>query len=471
MALRLAVSSALRPALNSQVRNASSAVSVKDVLANAPQAEVTTLKNGFRVVTEDNGTATATVGVWIETGSRFENEKNNGTAHFLERLIHKGTGKRAAAALESELNAIGAKLNSFTERDQTAVFVQTGAQDVEKVVDILADVLRNSKLDASTIDSERANILKELDASDNHHQLVLFDMLHAAAYQGTPFAHSVLGTSASIPTITAQQLKEWQEDHYRPVRMVLSAVGGGVSNVSNLAEKYFGDLSNEYPRKVPQVDGTRFTGSEYRYRNDNVPHMYAAFAVEGVGYAHKDALALQVANQFIGQWDVTHATSRTAPSRLVQKIGHDHGLQNLQHFNINYKDTGLFGIYFVADAHDLNDTSGIMKSVAHEWKHLASSTTDEEVAMAKNKLRTSLYQNLETNTQKAGFNAKELLYTGNLRQLSDLEAQIQKIDAGVVREAISRHVYDRDLAAVGVGRTEAFPNYAHVRAGMSWWRL
>lgn len=184
---------------------------------------------------------------------------------------------------------------------------------------------------------------------------------------------------------------------------------------------------------------------------------------------------------FLGQWDVTHATSRTAPSRIVQKISHDHGLQNLQHFNINYKyskckkvscfnncfrDTGLFGIYFVADGHDLNDTSGIMKSVAHEWKHLASAATDEEVAMAKNQLRTNLYQNLETNTQKAGFNAKEvvlefrlpeiiflqLLYTGNLRQLSELEAQIQKVDAGAVREAVSRHVYDRDLAAVGVGK-------------------
>ncbi|CAB3401620.1 unnamed protein product [Caenorhabditis bovis] len=470
MSLRLVINAAVRPAINTQVRNAS-ALSVKDVLATAPHSEVTTLKNGFRVVTEDNGRATATVGVWIETGSRFETEENNGVAHFLERLIHKGTGKRAAAALESELNAIGAKLNSFTERDQTAVFVQAASQDVEKVVDILADVLRNSKLDPSAVEAERANILKTLDASDDYYQLVLFDNLHAAAFQGTPLAKSPLGTSSSIPNITAQQLKEWQEDNYRPVRMVLSAVGGGVANVPQLAEKYFGDLSNEYPRKVPEVSGIRFTGSEYRYRNDNIPHMYAAFAVEGVGYGHKDALALQVANQFIGQWDVTHATTRTAPSRLVQKIGHDHGLHNLQHFNINYKDTGLFGIYFVADAHDLNDTHGVMKSVSREWKHLASAASEDEIALAKNQLRTAFYQNLETNTQKAGFNAKEILYTGNVRQLSELEEQIQKIDATAVREAISRHVYDRDLAAAGVGRTEAFPNYAHVRAGMSWWRL
>ncbi|CAD6197394.1 unnamed protein product [Caenorhabditis auriculariae] len=470
MALRLIVGSALRPVVNNQIRN-SSALSVKEVLASQPHTEVTTLKNGFRVSTEENGRATATVGVWIETGSRYENEQNNGVAHFLERLIHKGTGKRASAALESELDAIGAKLQSSTDRDQTAVYVQAASQDVEKVVDILADVLRNSKLDTSAIEAERSALLEQLDESEQYFQAVLFDNLHASAFQGTPLAKSPLGSTASLKVIGAQQLKEWQEDHYRPVRMVLSAVGGGVSNVAQLSEKYFGDLSNEYPRKVPEASGIRFTGSEYRYRNDNIPHMYAAFAVEGVPYGHKDALALQLANQFIGQWDVTHATSRTAPSRLVQKISHDHGLHLLQHFNVNYKDTGLFGIYFVANGDDINDTHGIMKSVAHEWKHLASATTEDEANLARNQYRTALYQNLETNTQKAAFNAKEILYTGNVRSLSEVEEQISKTDHTAIREAVSRHVYDRDLAAAGVGRTEAFPPYAFVRAGMSWWRL
>uniref|UniRef100_A0A1I7WYZ4 Peptidase_M16 domain-containing protein n=1 Tax=Heterorhabditis bacteriophora TaxID=37862 RepID=A0A1I7WYZ4_HETBA len=129
---RFVVTTSLRPVLsNQQVRSVAS-LSVKDILSNQPLTEVTTLKNGFRVATEDNGKPTATVGVWIETGSRFETEKNNGISHFLERLIHKGTGKRTCIALENELGAIGAKLNSFTSRDHSGVYVQASAQDVEK---------------------------------------------------------------------------------------------------------------------------------------------------------------------------------------------------------------------------------------------------------------------------------------------------------------------------------------------------
>ncbi|XGW18260.1 hypothetical protein V3C99_002689 [Haemonchus contortus] len=472
MALRFVIGSSLRPVFNNQVRNVA-ALSIKDVLANQPSCEVQTLKNGFRVATEDNGKPTATVGVWIETGSRYETEENNGVAHFLERLMHKGTSKRASATLEKELEAIGARMQSYTTRDRTALFVQSSSQDVEKVVDIIADVLRNSKLDSSAIEKEREVLLRELEQSEDDLQGMTMDNLHTAAFQGTQMSKSPMGTTTSLKAITAQHLKEWQEDNYRPIRMVLSAVGGNCSSskIHGLAEKYFGDLSNEYPRKVPEAGGIRFTGSEYRYRNDYIPHMYSAIAVEGVGYGHKDALALQMASQFIGQWDVTHATSRTAPSRWVQKISHEHGLQFLQHFNIHYKDTGLFGVYYVSDGDDLANSQGIMRSIQHEWKHLAAAISDEETTLARNQLRTELYQNLETNTQKAEYNAKELLYTGNVRSLAQLEEEISNIDHNVLRATVFKHVYDRDTANAGVGRTEAFVSYAHTRAAMSWWRL
>uniref|UniRef100_A0A158PCC9 Cytochrome b-c1 complex subunit 1, mitochondrial n=1 Tax=Angiostrongylus cantonensis TaxID=6313 RepID=A0A158PCC9_ANGCA len=457
---------------------------MKEVLANQPTVEVSTLKNGFRVVAEENGRPTATVGVWIETGSRYETDTNNGVAHFLERLMHKGTGKRTSSALESDLEKIGARLKSYTSRDRTAVYVHSSSQDVDEVVDILADVLRNSKLDSSSIEVERKVLLAELDEYEDNLKKMTMDNLHKAAFQGTPMAKNPLGTTKSIREITAQHLKEWQEDNYRPVRMVLSAVGGGCSGskMQRLAEKYFGDLSNEYPRKVPEAKGIRFTGSEYRYRNDYIPHMYAAVAVEGVGYGHKDALALQMASQdeedlshsnhsFIGQWDVTHATTLTAPSRWIQKISHNYGLHYLEHFNLHYKDTGLFGVYFVSDGDNLDNSHTIMRAIQHEWKHLAGAVSEEETTLARNQLRTALYGSLETNSEKAEHNALELLYTGNVRSMADIEEEISRIDHNRLKEVVFNHVYDRDTANVGVGLTEAYMSYPQTRAAMSWWRL
>ncbi|KHJ98621.1 peptidase, M16 family [Oesophagostomum dentatum] len=433
------------------VRNVTS-LSIKDVLTSQPTAEVSTLKNGLRVAAEDNGSQTATVGVWIETGSRYESDEKNGVSHFLERLLHKGTNKRASTALEDELDAIGAKLRSYTTRDRTAIYVQSASKDVEKVVDILADVLRNSKFDSSAVEAERAKLLADLEESESDLQGVTMDNLHTAAFQGTSLSKSPLGNTTSLKGITAKDVKEWLEDSYRPIRMVVSAVGGGCSGskIEGLAQKYFGDLSSEYPRKVPEGGGIRFTGCEYRYRNDNIPHMYAAVAVEGVPYAHKDALALHMASEFIGQWDVTHATTRTAPSRWIQKISHEHGLHYLQHFNINYKDTGLWGVYFVSNGDDLVNSQGIIRSIQHEWKHLAGAISEEETQLARNQLRTALYQQLETNTQKAEYYAKELLYIGGVRSLAQLEDQIANIDQHALRKAVFDHVYDRDTANVGV---------------------
>lgn len=468
----LSVARGTAAALKTSVRSAS-ALSARDVLNKAPSAEVSELKNGLRVATENNGRPTTTVGVWIETGSRYENDGNSGVSRFLEHLIHKGTGKRAAAQLESELDAIGARLVSSTERDATAVFVQAASGDVEKVVDILADVLRNSKLDGASIESERAALLKTLDEAEDDYALVALDNLHAAAFQGTSLARSPLGTTQGIKSIDAAALTSWQTDHYRPVRMVLSAVGGGAEHatVSKLAEKYFGDLSNSYPGEVPHADGIRFTGSEFRFRNDNVPHMYGAIAVEGVGYGHRDALALRAASEFVGQWDVTHGSSLNAPSKLVQQISHGLNLYAFQNFSINYKDTGLFGVQFVCKGESLEQTTSLVRWLQHEWRHLASGVDEDEVNRAKNVLRNRLYQSVETNTQKAEFNAKELLYTGGVRSLADIEEAIARLDKTAIREAVSRHVYDRDIACSGVGRTEAWPNYNHLRYGMSWWRL
>lgn len=449
-----------------------SALATRDVLAKGPHAEVSELKNGLRVSTENNGRPTTTVGVWIETGSRYENESNNGVSRLLEHMIHKGTGKRSEVQLESELSSIGAKLVSETSRDHTAIFVQSASQDVEKVVDVLADVLRNSKLDSSAIEGEKKHLLSALEEAEEDHMGVVMDNLHAAAFQGTSLARSPLGNTNAIKAMDGSTLKQWQADHYRPVRMVLSAVGGVEhAKLTQLTEKYFGDLSNSYPGQVPHSDGVRFTGSEFRFRNDNVPHMYGAIAVEGVGYGHHDALALRVASQFVGQWDVTHGSSYNAPSKLVQQVSHGFNLHAFHNFSLNYKDTGLFGVQFICKGDSLDDATSIARWLQHEWKHLSSAVDEDEVNRSKNALRTHLYQALETNTQKAAFNAKEILHTGGVRSLADIEDSLEKLDKTAVREAVSRHVYDRDIAASGVGRTEAWPNYAQLRYGMSWWKL
>ena len=105
---------------------------------------VTTLPNGMRVASESNGGETATVGVWIETGSRYESDANNGVAHFLEHMAFKGTGKRSQLQLETEVENMGAHLNAYTSREQTVYYAKVLKGDVPKAVEMLSDILLNS---------------------------------------------------------------------------------------------------------------------------------------------------------------------------------------------------------------------------------------------------------------------------------------------------------------------------------------
>lgn len=151
----------------------------------APLTEISTLSNGLTIATESHPHAqTATVGVWIDAGSRAETDVTNGVAHFLEHMAFKGTGRRSQHALELEVENMGAHLNAYTSREQTVYYAKAFRKDVGAAVDIISDILQNSKLDASAVERERDVILREQEEVDKQLEEVVFDHLHAVAYQG-----------------------------------------------------------------------------------------------------------------------------------------------------------------------------------------------------------------------------------------------------------------------------------------------
>merc|ERR1712013_660382 len=127
----------------------------KQCLLNTPPTQVTVLDNGMRVASEDSGAPTATVGLWIDTGSRYETAANNGVAHFLEHMAFKGTAKRTQTGPELEVENMGAHLNAYTSREQTVFYAKCFADDVDNAVEILSDIVQNSKFGENEIERER----------------------------------------------------------------------------------------------------------------------------------------------------------------------------------------------------------------------------------------------------------------------------------------------------------------------------
>lgn len=275
---------------------------------SSPMTQISTLPNGLTVATESSSAAsTATVGVWIDAGSRAETDKTSGTAHFLEHMAFKGTGKRSQHQLELEVENLGAHLNAYTSREQTVYYAKSFAGDVAKSVEIISDILTGSKLEAGAIERERDVILREQQEVDKQLEEVVFDHLHAVAFQHQPLGRTILGPKDNILSIQRDDLVNYIKTNYIADRMVLVGTGGVEhSKLVDLAKEHFGQLpTSASPIKLGEPAHKAkpdFIGAEVRVRDDTMPTCNVAIAVEGVGWNSPDYYPMLVAQSIMGNW-------------------------------------------------------------------------------------------------------------------------------------------------------------------------
>lgn len=279
---------------------------------NVP-TELTVANNNLRVASQSTDSDTTTVGLFIDAGARYEEANNNGAGNLVQRLLFKGTAKRAQADLENDVANLGARLYSSTSRERSAIYATCLTKDVPKVVEILSDAIQNPKLNNDDLTKVRNEILREADEVEANVEDVVFDYLHATAYQGTPLGQTVLGPRQNIQSLTPNDLKYYIDTHFKASRIVLAASGGVKHNeLVQLADQHLSKLENSFDGEPPVLSRCRYTGSEVRLRDDSLPYAYIALAVEGPGWNSPDRLPLLVATSALGAYD-----------RSLGKIGED----------------------------------------------------------------------------------------------------------------------------------------------------
>ncbi|KAL1924178.1 uncharacterized protein VTP21DRAFT_7213 [Calcarisporiella thermophila] len=443
-------------------RNFATASPLQPLSSILPMTRITTLPNGLTVATEENLHAqTATVGVWIDAGSRAENDKNNGAAHFLEHMAFKGTSRRSQHDLEIMIENMGAHLNAYTSREQTVYYAKAFKKDVPAAVEILADILQNSTLDLHAIERERDVILREQEEVEKQTEEVVFDHLHAVAFQGHSLGRTILGPTENIRSLKRDDLLKYIKDNYTADRMVLVGAGGVEhERLVELAGQYFGSLKSSPKRLNLGAHTTphpKFVGAEARVRKD-LPNVHVALAVEGIGWTSPDYYPMLVMQSIIGSWD----RSLGASSRLSQVLASSKLANSFMSFNTSYSDTGLFGIYLVTEKHgNLDDLIALTQ---REWIRLSSSVTAAEVERAKQQLKASLLLSLDGSTAIAEDIGRQLITCGKRFSPEEVEALVDKVTAEDVRRSAKKYLWDRDVAVVTVGPKDEWPDVQRIRA-------
>ncbi|GMH33105.1 hypothetical protein BSKO_00939 [Bryopsis sp. KO-2023] len=441
------------------------------ILGSIPQTRVTTLSNGLRVATETQPFAqTATVGVWIDAGSRFETASNNGTAHFLEHMAFKGTKARSTRALEVEVENMGGHLNAYTSRESTCFFAKVMKDDVGKAVDILADIMQNPVFDDAAIERERSVILREMEEVEKQTEEVLFDHLHATAFQTTPLGRTILGSADNIKSISREDLVKYIATHYTGSRMVLSAAGAlDHDDLVKLAEAKFSKLQNhsKTASELVSAEPTIFTGSEVRIRNPDEPLVHMAIAYKGASWTDPDAIPLMVMQSMLGGWNKRSGTGADGPSQLSQRCAANELADSYNAFNTNYHDSGLFGMYAIAPKDKLEDLSW---SIMQEITRMCYNVGEEEVTRAKNRLKTVMIFQTEGTTGTAEDIGRQMLVYGRRIPKAELFARIDAVNAETVKEVADRFLYDQELAITAIGDTQDLPDYNWLRRKTYWLR-
>ncbi|MEX1068193.1 MAG: pitrilysin family protein, partial [Patescibacteria group bacterium] len=196
-----------------------------------------TLKNGIRLITvpmPNLESVTAMIG--IGAGGRYEESRTQGIAHFTEHMLFNGTEKRPSSfAISSELDALGAHFNAFTDKEITAYYVKAESKNLPQILDVLTDMVFNSKFDLKDIEKESRVIIEELRMYKDEPRSWVQNVYDQLVFAGNPLGWEILGTEETLSAMKRESFLEYLDTWYRPHNLVV-AVAGRIGEEQALAE-------------------------------------------------------------------------------------------------------------------------------------------------------------------------------------------------------------------------------------------
>jgi len=401
--------------------------------------EVATLPSGLRVVTDAMPhLQTASLGVFVGAGSRNERAQEHGLSHLLEHMAFKGTRRRSARAIAEEIENAGGDLNAETGVEQTAYLARVLAADAPLALDILADILTESRFDADELEREKGVILQEIGAVEDAPDDLVFDLFTAAAWPEQPIGRPILGTRERVSAFDRDAIDGYLRHHYQAGATIVAAAGAVVHDeIVAVCESRFEALGR---RDAPAAAPASYGGGEILVKKPlGQTHIVVGFEGRAVHAADHDAAHVFAA-----------AAGGGMSSRLFQEVREKRGLAySIYSFHWAYSDVGLMGFYAGASPKDAGE---LMAAALDCLADCAATLTEEEVQRAKAQMKVSLLTALESSGARAQQIARQMFVYGRPLSVSEMVARIERLDVADVRAAGAAMLRSAPTVAA-IGRT------------------
>lgn len=400
-----------------------------------------TLANGVRIVTEYIPyVRSVSLGIWVNTGSRNENRNNNGISHFIEHMLFKGTQKRSAKDIAESIDSIGGQLNAFTAKEYTCYYTKTLDSHIDLAIDVLADMLFNSRIDPKDIDVERKVILEEINMYEDSPEELVHDILSETVWAGNPLGYPILGTKESLNSIDQQEIRRYMDENYTPMNTVIAIAGNfDFDKVVGILEQKFANWEIKNDKQTIYPDTEFIHQISYKPKETEQTHICIGF--EGIKQGDNSIYDLLVVNSIFGGG---------MSSRLFQKIREEKGLAySVYSYPSSYKNAGMFTIYAGMSPSQVGE---VLRLVREEIQLLKENKiSEEELVKAKEQLKGSYILGLESTSSRMNSIGKSELLLKKIKTPDEILDRINQISLESVFYIIDKIFNNKKMSASVVG--------------------
>lgn len=404
-----------------------------------------TCQNGVRVILEEIPTVrSVSMGIWIGTGSRHENESNNGISHFLEHMFFKGTELRDSREIAEAFDSIGGHVNAFTSKEYTCYYAKVLDNHAAYALGILADMFFHSRFASEELQKEKNVVFEEIKMYEDTPDDIVHEVLSRAAYESHPLGYPILGTEETLKTFTRDKLKNYQYEMYTPDRIVISIAGNVNEDIIKVVEKLFG----QYEGSKEQKTATKPTFmTNHLSRKKDIEQAHLCIGYEGLPIGDERIYDLIVFNNIFGG---------SMSSRLFQEVREQKGLAyTVFSFHSSYQDSGMLTIYGGTGA---NQTDELYDTIQHTLQRfLAEGITEKDLANSKEQLKGNLMLSLESTNSRMSRNGKNELLLGKHRSLDQVVEEIDKVTVESSSQ-LAKDIFSNDFALSVISPSGKLPS-------------
>lgn len=374
-----------------------------------------TLPNGIKIICEPIPYVhSVSIGIWVGTGSRYEDPKYNGISHFIEHMLFKGTSRRTTKEIAEAIDAVGGQLNAFTTKEYTCYYAKVLGEYSHLGFDLLADMFTNSLFAPEEIEKEKLVVLEEIKSFEDSPDELVHDLLAGAVLKDHPLGRPILGTPETMARIDRQVIMEYLLQHYTPDNMVIAAAGNlQIDQIIAEVEKSFSKLKGKFESQLPPLP---LYSPEIILKSKETEQVHLCLGTRGVNRKHVDKYAVFILDSILGG---------SVSSRLFQELREERGLVYVTGSNHSaFRDTGIFTIYAGTS---LKNYDEVVRLIKQEVKRLYNeAVSDQELNRAKEQLKGNLLLSLESTSNRMSRIAKIELYRD---QLLTPEESVAKVEA------------------------------------------